>query len=74
MCANVTSAVDDHFDIRRWGTFQKAMRIMAWCLRFAHNSRTDAGQRLGGELSYDELSGAIPPYGSCPPLLVRMVS
>ena len=45
------------FKIERWGTLLKAIRVVAWCLRFVRNSGKSCA-KLSGELSYDELSEA----------------
>ena len=48
------------FDTERWGSFKKALRVVAWCLRFVHNVKfavTDES-RLTGDLTYHELTEA----------------
>ena len=45
------------FDFQRWGTFLKAIRVIAWVLRFINNSQK-SNTALNGELSYNELTKA----------------
>ena len=46
------------FEVERWGTFLKAMRVVAWVLRFIANARCPKKQRNTDDFSYDELSVA----------------
>ena len=44
-----------NLDIKRWSSFSKALRVVAWVLRFIKNTRTPDLQ-LTGDLSLDELT------------------
>jgi len=46
------------FDVRRWGTLIKAIRVIAWVNRFIRNIETRKEQRIYGELTLEEMSGA----------------
>ena len=45
------------FDTERWGSFKRAQRVVAWCLRFVHNvkSAVTDESRLTGDLTYHKL-------------------
>ncbi|XP_043493640.1 uncharacterized protein LOC122518673 [Polistes fuscatus] len=43
---------------RRYSSFVKLKRIIAYCVRFARNSRNLKEKRIKGELTVDELKGA----------------
>ena len=58
---NVTLLTSQHvneklLDVDRWGSLSKAIRMVAWMLRFMANSRSP--ERLHGELTFDELAKA----------------
>ena len=58
---NVTLLTSQHvneklLDVDRWGSLSKAIRVVAWMLRFMANSRSP--ERLHGELTFDELTKA----------------
>ena len=58
---NVTLLTSQHvneklLDVDRWGSMSKAIRVVAWMLRFMANSRSP--ERLHGELTFDELTKA----------------
>ena len=44
------------FQVDRWGTFIKSIRIVAWAKRFIYNARNLKSERKTGELSLDELT------------------
>jgi hypothetical protein len=44
-------------EVERWGTFQEAVRVTGWVLRFLHNLK-DGTRRRSGVLSQEELSDA----------------
>lgn len=53
------------FDVERWGTLTKAIRVVAWVRRFIHNARqhqrsggVSSSDQRGGDLSFDELQQA----------------
>ena len=43
------------FDVERWGRFTKAIRVVAWVLRFIKNLKRSAVDRLTQDLSLQEL-------------------
>ena len=58
---NVTLLTSQHvneklLDVDRWGSLSKAIRVVAWMLRFMANSRSP--ERLHGALTFDELTKA----------------
>ena len=46
------------FQVDRWSSFVKTIRIVAWVIRFIYNSRKAKSHRKHGELSYEELTQA----------------
>ena len=49
------------FPIERWGTLTKALRVVAWVLRFIHNVRKHgkcSDQKRKGDLSIAEMQSA----------------
>lgn len=52
------SAQVELFDVSRWGRFLKAMRVVAFVLRFVFNCRHSKEERKSGELSYNDLCAA----------------
>ena len=46
------------FQVDRWSSFVKTIRIVAWVMRFIYNSRKAKSHRKHGELSYEELTQA----------------
>ena len=46
------------FEVERWGTFSKAIRVVSWVLRFVSNVRRGKEGRVFSQLSYEELSKA----------------
>lgn len=49
---------DPVFEICRWGTLSKALRVVGWLLRFSHNVRSPSPLRKSGDLTLDELNSA----------------
>jgi hypothetical protein len=45
------------FDVERWSSLGKALRVVGWVLRFLHNARSSK-ERRSGELEFEELSRA----------------
>ena len=43
------------FPLERWGTFTKAIRVVAWVQRFIQNLKSSPADRQKGDLSFDEL-------------------
>ena len=41
-----------------WGTFTKAIRVVAWVQRFIQNLKSSLADRWMGDLSFDELQTA----------------
>ena len=69
---NVTLLTSQHvneklLDVDRWGSLSKAIRVVAWMLRFMANSRSL--ERLHGELTFDELTKAKFKLIQCVSLL-----
>ena len=57
--------VPDILEVERWGTFQKALHVVSWVLRFIRNLKSPASQRLTGSLSYEEVTNAkVKLFGS----------
>ena len=46
------------FQVERWGKLTKAIRVVAWVLRFIFNSRHKQEDRRLGDVSYDEMQHA----------------
>ena len=46
------------FSLERWGTFTKAIRVVAWVQRFIQNLKSSPTDRRKGDLSFDELQAA----------------
>ena len=46
------------FEVERWGSVTKAIRVVAWVRRFLFNIRESRAQRRGGEVTYKELQDA----------------
>ena len=46
------------FDIERWSSFDKALRVLAWVFRFTHNISSSVEEKKTGELSIEELTNA----------------
>ena len=46
------------FQVERWGKLTKAIRVVAWVLRFIFNSRHKLEDRRLGDVSYDEMQHA----------------
>ena len=46
------------FEVDRWGSLTKAIRVVAWVRRFLFNVRESRVQRRGGEVTYRELQDA----------------
>ena len=46
------------FQVERWGKLTKAIRVVAWVLRFIFNSRHKQADRRLGDVSYDEMQHA----------------
>lgn len=46
------------FDVDRWGSLTKAIRVVAWVQRFLCNVRKKTDVRLFGEISYEEMKDA----------------
>ena len=46
------------FNVDRWGTLTKAIRVVAWVFRFLFNVRTAAIKRITGDLTFQELQSA----------------
>ena len=65
---NVTLLTSQHvneklLDVDRWGSLSKAIRVVAWMLRFMANSRSP--EHLHGELTFDELTKAKFKFIQC---------
>ena len=43
------------FDVKRWGTLSKAVRVVAWVRRFIHNARHPDAKSCQNDLSADEV-------------------
>ncbi len=56
-CLTVTVSHSSVFEFGRWGEFCKAVRVVAWVLRFIRNCKL-RGERCTGPLMYEELSKA----------------
>lgn len=56
-CLKVTEAFSSVFEFTRYGSFCKAVNVVAWVLRFVHNCKRK-GDRDSGQLTYEELSKA----------------
>jgi hypothetical protein len=52
-----TTKLENPFAFQRWSTFTKVVRIVAWVLRFIHNTKSKE-TKLSGELAYDEITSA----------------
>ena len=46
------------FPLEWWGTFTKAIRVVAWVQRFIQNLKSSPTDRRKGDLSFDELQAA----------------
>ena len=46
------------FDIERWSSFDKALKIIAWIFRFIHNVCPSENEKKTGELTIEELTMA----------------
>ena len=42
-------------EIERWGTFNKAVRVVGWVLRFVHNTQATKSELRKGDLTFREL-------------------
>ena len=46
------------FEVERWGSLTKAIRVVAWVRPFLFNVRESSAQRRVGEVTYEELQDA----------------
>ena len=46
------------FEIERWGSLSKAMRVVGWVLRFLGNVQSSSENRSAGDLTFPELCKA----------------
>ncbi|MEE4247202.1 MAG: hypothetical protein V2I33_17455, partial [Kangiellaceae bacterium] len=57
--ALVTHHAPEIFPVERWGTFSKAVRVVAWVMKFVRNVRAPVVKRdLSGDLSREEVAAA----------------
>ena len=55
MASSVRESV---FDIERWSSLTKAMRVIGWVLRFIKNAQCPSDDRVHGDLTFSELCRA----------------
>ena len=55
MASSVRESV---FDIERWSSLTKAMRVVGWVLRFIKNVQCPSDDRVHGDLTFSELCRA----------------
>jgi hypothetical protein len=55
VCLSTSTSMQSVFEVERWGSLQKCLRVVAWVLRFQHNSKSVLEDRRTGELSFQEL-------------------